>query len=91
MDLKIIHFNSPSCSICTNQDRILQKLQNERDITYQSLLITVNFSDALKFGVKSAPTLIYLIDDKAVAVRPGFQSRKNILAELEQIQKSIST
>ena len=91
MDLKIIHFNSPTCSICTNQDQVLQEIQNEHGITYQSLLITAIFADALKFGVKSAPTLVYLINEKAVAVRPGFQSQKNILAELEQIQKSISS
>jgi thioredoxin-like negative regulator of GroEL len=91
MNLKIINFSSPTCSICTNQDSILQELKNEHDITYQSLLITTNFSDALKFGVKSAPTLIYLIDNKAVAVRPGFQSKVRILAEIEKISKSLST
>jgi hypothetical protein len=63
----------------------------EHHIEYQSLLITTNFADALKYGVQSAPTLVYVIDEKAVSVKPGFQSREKILNELKQLSISPST
>jgi predicted DsbA family dithiol-disulfide isomerase len=83
MRLKIIHFGSPTCSICTTQDRILAEMKESYHIDFQSRLITTDFADALKFGVKSAPTLVYLLDDKAVAVRPGLQTKEKILSEIE--------
>ena len=85
MRVHIIHFSSPTCTICTSQDRVLQELHSTDGIAYESRLITTNFSDALTYGVKSAPTLVYLLDQKAVAVKPGFQSREKILDQIEQI------
>ncbi len=90
MQVKIIHYASPTCSICTTQDRILEELKENSKIEYEARIITTDFVDALKYGVKSAPTLVYLVDNKAMAVRPGFQSREKILAEIGQLQKSLS-
>jgi predicted DsbA family dithiol-disulfide isomerase len=91
MQVKIIHYASPTCSICTTQDRILEELKENSNIDYEAKSITTAFDDALKYGVKSAPTLVYLVDNKAMVVRPGFQSKERILAEVGQLQKSLST
>ena len=85
MQVKIIHFSSPTCSICSTQDRILQEIQENQDIEFESRLITTDFAQALKYGVKSAPTLVYLIDERAVSVKPGLQSKQKILNEIEEI------
>lgn len=85
MRVKILHFSSPTCSICTTQDRILEEIKQNRGIDYQSRVITTDFAEALKYGVKSAPTLVYLIDDRAMVVKPGLQTREKILKEIEKI------
>ena len=85
MALKIIHFSSPSCSICSTQDKILNDVAKNHDIITNSVVITTGFAEALQYGVKSAPTLVYLLDDKAVAVTPGLQNREKILAMITRI------
>jgi hypothetical protein len=37
---------------------------------------------------KSAPTLVFLVDDQAIKVLPGFQSRLSILDAIEQLNLS---
>jgi predicted DsbA family dithiol-disulfide isomerase len=86
MSVKIIHFSSPSCSICVNQDVVLKQVQEELDIPYQNMLITTAFAEALQYGVKAAPTLVFLADDRPVRVSPGFQTKdriKNWIAEIQ--------
>lgn len=85
MQIKIIHYTSPSCSVCSIQDKILDDLQKSHDIFYQSRSITTDFADALKFGVKSDPTLVYLMNDKAVAIRPGLQTKERIITEFKRL------
>ena len=85
MSLKIIHFSSPGCSICTTQDKILADVAKNHAIETRSVLITTGFAEALQYGVKSAPTLVYLINDKALAVMPGLQNREKIESMIEQI------
>ena len=68
--------------------KILGQLKEEFGYQYQSKLITTHFTDALNFGVKSAPTLVYVVDDKAFAVTPGLQSREKILAVIARLKKS---
>ena len=88
MQIKIIHYTSPSCSVCSIQDKILEDLHKSHDISFQSLSITTDFADALKFGVKSAPTLVYLMNDKAVAIRPGLQTKERIISEINRFNNT---
>ena len=85
MQIKIIHYTSPSCSVCSIQDKILDDLHKNHDISFQSRSITTDFADALKFGVKSAPTIVYLMNDKAVAIRPGLQTKERIITEFKRL------
>jgi thioredoxin-related protein len=86
--LKILFFTSPDCSICDDQHRILQTMARNHSIGYEKKLITTAFDLALRFGVRSAPTLVYLLDDRPVIVTPGFQSADTILASLNLIHDS---
>ena len=88
MSLKIIHFSSPGCSICTTQDRILADVAKNHTIETRSVLITTGFAEALQYGVKSAPTLVYVFDDKAMAVTPGLQNREKIESMIDRITGS---
>jgi len=84
--IQILFFTSPDCSICDNQDRILQQLTDTGMINYHNHLITTAFDLALRYGVKSAPTLVYLLDERPVKVSPGFQSNQAIMTTLNLIQ-----
>jgi len=83
--LKILFFTRPDCSVCENQDRILQKMARSHTIGYEKKLITTAFDIALRYGVKSAPALVYLLDDRPAIVTTGFQSADTILASLNLI------
>jgi len=85
MSIKIIHFSSPLCSICTSQEQILSDLATTHGINYTLKLITSDLPLALQYGVKSAPSLVYLSGQKALAVKPGLQSKSNILAVLQSL------
>ncbi len=84
--VKVLFFTSPGCSICDNQDRILRQMQESGEIVYENHLITTAFDVALRFGVRSAPTLVYLLEERPVRVSPGFQSKEAIAAVLNMIQ-----
>lgn len=84
--LKILFFTGPDCSICDNQDLILQKITRDRPIGYEKKLITTAFDLALRYGIKSAPALVYLLDNRPVIVTPGFQSAEMITTSLNLIQ-----
>jgi thioredoxin-related protein len=86
MVFKIIHFSSPDCPLCIPQDKVLRMMSDELNITVQNQLIISAFDMALKYGVKSAPTLVFMIDEQAVKVLPGFQSRENIVNTLNQFK-----
>jgi predicted DsbA family dithiol-disulfide isomerase len=88
MAIQIIHFKSPTCSVCVNQDQVLADLHKEIDLPYRSLMITTHFAEALQYGVKSAPTLVFVDTGRALAVKPGFQSRENILSQLHILKES---
>jgi len=88
MQIKIIHYTSPSCSVCSIQDKILEDLHNSHDISFQSRSITTDFADALIFGVKSAPTLVYIMNNKAVAIRPGLQTKERIIVEIKRFSNA---
>ena len=84
--IKILLFTSPDCSICENQEHILRRFSETGRVTYESRLITSAFDLALRFGVKSAPSLVYLFRGRPVRVRPGFQSQTAVAADLNLIQ-----
>ena len=84
--IKILFFTSPNCSICDSQDRILKDFANTGAISYENHLITTDFDMALRFGVKSSPTLVFMGEDRPLNVSPGFQSRTAIAGILNLIQ-----
>ena len=84
--IKILLFTSPDCRICEKQERILRHLCETGRITYESRLITSAFDLALRYGVKSVPTVVYLLDGLPVRVCPGFQSEAAVTADLNLIQ-----
>ncbi len=84
--IKILFFSSPDCSICDNQNHVLIQLADKGIITYENRLITAAFDLALRYGVRSAPTIVYLYKDRPVLVSPGFQSAEAITATLNLLQ-----
>jgi predicted DsbA family dithiol-disulfide isomerase len=67
---------------------VLRELSDDIEIKIQNQLITSAFDTALKYGVKSAPTLVILVNDQAIKVLPGFQSKQSILDTIEQLNLS---
>jgi thioredoxin-like negative regulator of GroEL len=61
-------------------------MQESGAIDYENQLITTAFDRALRYGVRAAPTLVYLQEGRPVRVSPGFQSKEAITAVLNMIQ-----
>ncbi len=89
--LVIWHFSSPTCSICTTQVEVLKEIENNTGIPFRDMPITSHFEKALRLGVQSAPALAFITDDKAVAVKTGFQNSAKIMETIERIAPGFST
>jgi len=85
MNIKIVYFTSPGCSICVHQSAILNEIQSETNIGVDNQLITTAFDKALTYGVKSAPTMVFLYDEKPQVVKTGFHSKVQIQEIIEMI------
>lgn len=88
MELKLIYFASPGCSICAHQTQILEQLQQDKNLNIEHHSITTSFDIALSFGVKSAPSLVFLLNSRPYKIKTGFQSKseiENIISELKQL------
>ena len=86
MRTKIIYFTSPGCSICVNQTAILNEIKSETGIEVENHLITTAFDKALKYGVKSAPAMVFLYEDRPHAVKTGFHSKQNLEEIIHMIE-----
>ena len=78
MNIKIVYFNSPGCSICVNQTVILNELKSELKIEVENHLITTAFDKALTYGVKSAPAMVFIYNESPQIVKTGFHSKDQI-------------
>ena len=85
MNLKIIYFTSPGCTICVKQTSILNEIQSETNIEIENHLITTAFDKALAYGVKASPSMVFLYNGKTQMIKTGFQSKKYILEIIKQI------
>ena len=85
MNIKIVYFTSPGCSICVHQTAILNEIQSETNIDVDNHLITTAFDKALTYGVKSAPTMVFLYDEKPQVVKTGFHSKIQIKEIIDMI------
>lgn len=85
MNLKIVYFTSPGCSICLNQTAILNELKSELNIEVENHLITAAFDKALTYGVISAPAIVFLYDERPQVVKTGFHSKEQIREIIEMI------
>ena len=85
MNIKIVYFTSPSCSICVHQTAILNEIKLETNIEVDNHLITTSFDKALTYGVNSAPTLVFLYDKKPQVVKTGFHTKSQIKEIIEKI------
>lgn len=84
MTIKLIHFSSPTCSVCSTQEIVLKNInQKYSNIETADYPITTHFDEALRLGVKSAPTLVYLVDDRPAKISIGFQDEKKIESQLK--------
>lgn len=87
MNRKIVYFTSPGCSICANQAAILDQLKKEMDIEIESHLITSAFDKALTFGVKSAPAMVFLQENRPRFIKTGFQSKIQVKEVINKIEE----
>ena len=85
MNIKIVYFTSPSCSICVHQTAILNEIKSETNIKVDNHLITTAFDKALTYGDKSAPTLVFLNDEKPQVAKTGFHTKSQIKQIIEMI------
>ena len=85
MNIKIVYFTNPGCSICVNQTAILNEIESETNIEIDNHLITTAFDKALTYGVKSAPAMVFLYDEKPQVVKTGFHTKNQIKEIVEMI------
>lgn len=72
--MKIEYFFSPTCSICDHQKEILSQIKDDLGITVNNYNIFTDLDKALLLGIKSAPSLAFLLEGKSVEILTGFQS-----------------
>ena len=83
--IRFVYFSSPGCSICVNQTAILNELKSELNIEVENHLITTAFDQALTYGIKSAPAIVFVYDERPQIVKTGFHSKNQIKEIIKKI------
>ncbi len=72
--IKIIHCTSSSCGVCTSLTPKLSKLSEGLGIDYEEVDVTVSNSEAIKYRVLSAPTILLMVEGKEYLRENGYIS-----------------
>jgi|AVFP01.1.fsa_nt_gi thioredoxin-like negative regulator of GroEL len=88
--LHLEYFFSPTCSICDTQKLVLKSLNQNTNITYSNYNIFSDMDKALQRGVKSAPTLAIVADNKTLALLTGFQDEHKLLEHIRHWENILS-
>ena len=84
MKREIIQFVSKTCSSCLIQKNVLNIIKEKYPLlVIKNIDIFANYDQALKYGVKGAPTLVFIEDDRAIKTHYGFQKEQQVLDYLE--------
>ena len=84
MKKEIIQFVSETCSSCKIQRNVLNIIKNQYpEIILTDIDIFSSYDQALKYGVKGAPTLVFLEDDRAIKTHYGFQKEQQVKKWME--------
>ncbi|MBN2693227.1 thioredoxin family protein [bacterium] len=72
---KIVQFVSPTCSSCVIQKNVLEIIHEKYPtIQIENINIFSNYDKAILYGVKGAPTLIFLDGERSLKNHYGFLS-----------------
>jgi thioredoxin 1 len=83
----LIDFWSPQCGPCVALSPIIDEIKEEQtDVEVIKVNVLDNYDEAMKYGVRALPTLIFLKDGVVVDKLVGGQSKEDIVAKLEQLK-----
>ena len=71
-------FKMPNCAPCSQLEPVIKEFEN-----VSILNVMDNMEEAKKFGVRKAPTVVFLKDGEETARFTGFKTREEILSYLE--------
>ncbi len=70
---KIVQFVSPTCSSCIIQKNVLDIISKKYpSIQIENINIFSNYDKALLYGVKGAPTVVFLDEERSLKSHYGF-------------------
>jgi thioredoxin 1 len=82
----IIDVYASWCGPCQMMDPIIKELELELGSSYKFAKINVDESRelAIKFGVSSIPTFIFIKDNEIKGKKTGYMSKDDLIAALEE-------
>jgi thioredoxin 1 len=84
----LIDFWSPQCGPCVQLSPIIDEIKKENpNIEVIKINVLENMDEALKYGVRSLPTLIFLKNGEVVNKMMGLQSKEDIVKALKGLEQ----
>ena len=83
----LVDFYADWCGPCKMLAPVIEEIAEEYDSKVKVCKVNVDDVEALayKYNVRSIPTLVYFKDNKLVNTNIGFQSKSDIVMEIEKL------
>jgi len=83
----LIDFWSPQCGPCKKLLPIIDEIKEENpDVVVIKINVLENMDEAIKYSVRSLPTLIFLKDGEVSDKMIGLQSKEDIVRALKKLK-----
>jgi len=83
----LIDFWSPQCGPCKKLLPIIDEIKKENpDVVVIKINVLENMDEAIKYSVRSLPTLIFLKDGEVSDKMIGLQSKEDIVRALKKLK-----
>ena len=83
----LIDFWSPQCGPCKKLLPIIDEIKKENpDVVVIKINVLENMDEAIKYNVRSLPTLIFLKDGEVSDKMIGLQSKEDIVRALKKLK-----
>ena len=83
----LIDFWSPQCRPCVKLAPTIDEIKEEQtDVEVVKINVLENMDEAVKYQVKSLPTLVFLKDGEVIDTLVGSHTKQEIVEKLENIK-----